>query len=194
MRSSNWPARPTNGRPIRSSSPPGASPTSMIRAPGAPSAKTSWVAVAFRPQPSKRSSAARSASSVSAPAAISRAERAASSGAATAAGARLSGARGAGSSAAANAAAARRRHAARRRRGAFGEAVVRRLVEREIDARLAPPAQNFGGGGGGQGARFFRRIHGKETSWPRLAASSMSRRPGRRGSTFAARSAQLGRN
>ena len=34
MRSSNWPARPTKGRPIRSSSPPGASPTSMIGAPG----------------------------------------------------------------------------------------------------------------------------------------------------------------
>ena len=40
IRSSNLPALPTNGRPIRSSSPPGASPTSMTREPGTPSANT----------------------------------------------------------------------------------------------------------------------------------------------------------
>ena len=75
MRSSNWPARPTNGRPIRSSSPPGASPTSMMRASGAPSEKTSRVAVAFRPQPSNFSSRSRSSSRLCAPAASDAAER-----------------------------------------------------------------------------------------------------------------------
>ena len=56
IRSSNCPARPTKGRPMRSSSPPGASPTNMTLDPGAPSANTSWVAVLFKAQPSKRSS------------------------------------------------------------------------------------------------------------------------------------------
>ena len=108
MRSSNCPARPTNGRPMRSSSPPGASPTSMIRASGAPSANTSCVAVAFRPQPSKRSSAARNSSSVRAAAAASRAERAASSGAAIDAGAGSRGSEPRGAAGAASGAGARR--------------------------------------------------------------------------------------
>ena len=45
MRSSSLPERPTNGRPSRSSSRPGASPTNITRACGLPSANTSWVAV-----------------------------------------------------------------------------------------------------------------------------------------------------
>ena len=40
MRSSNWPARPTNGRPVRSSSAPGASPTKRMSASGCPSPGT----------------------------------------------------------------------------------------------------------------------------------------------------------
>ena len=73
MRSSRWPERPTKGRPSRSSSRPGASPTSMTRAPGLPSAKTSWVAVCFSLQPSKRPSAARSSSRLAAARAAARA-------------------------------------------------------------------------------------------------------------------------
>ena len=59
MRSSNWPERPTNGRPCRSSSAPGASPTSISREPGVPSANTSRLAELFSAQPSKRSRMAR---------------------------------------------------------------------------------------------------------------------------------------
>jgi hypothetical protein len=81
IRSSNLPDRPTKGRPSMSSSRPGASPTNISRACGLPSAKTSWVAVALRAQPSNRSSTARSSSSVAARFAMSRAAMAASSGA-----------------------------------------------------------------------------------------------------------------
>ena len=42
--SSSFPARPTKGRPMRSSSRPGASPMNMMREAGLPSAKTVWVA------------------------------------------------------------------------------------------------------------------------------------------------------
>ena len=48
MSVSNWPARPTNGRPIRSSSAPGASPMNISRAVGLPSPKTVWVRVSAR--------------------------------------------------------------------------------------------------------------------------------------------------
>src|SRR4051812_25937795 len=40
MSVNNAPARPTNGRPVRSSSAPGASPTNISRAAGLPSPKT----------------------------------------------------------------------------------------------------------------------------------------------------------
>ena len=97
MRSRSWPARPTNGRPIRSSSPPGASPTSMMRAPGAPSAKTSWVAVAFRAQPLETLRAlCAGVERLGARRRVSRAARAASSAAAVAGASRR--ARGAGAS------------------------------------------------------------------------------------------------
>ena len=48
MSVSRLPARPTNGRPVRSSSAPGASPTNMSRAVGAPEPKTVWVREAAR--------------------------------------------------------------------------------------------------------------------------------------------------
>ena len=68
--SSSWPARPTKGLPMRSSSRPGASPISITRPSATPSAKTVLVAVRFRAQPSKASSAAfSSARLVAAPAA-----------------------------------------------------------------------------------------------------------------------------
>ena len=57
--SSNCPAAPTKGRPILSSSRPGASPISMISAAGLPSAKTRLLAVFFKAQPSNASRAAR---------------------------------------------------------------------------------------------------------------------------------------
>ena len=63
MRSSSWPERPTKGRPSRSSSRPGASPTSMMSASGLPSAKTRFLAVKRRLQPSNSARQARSSSS-----------------------------------------------------------------------------------------------------------------------------------
>ncbi len=78
MRSRSWPARPTKGRPIRSSSAPGASPMIMTGAAGLPSAMTVLVAVRFSAQPSNPAIAASSAASVSARAAKSRADCAAS--------------------------------------------------------------------------------------------------------------------
>ena len=155
----------------------------MIGAPGAPSAKTSWVAVALRPQPSKRSSAARSASSVSADAAISRAERAASSGGATATGARLSGARDAGS-------ASTREGSVATRRGCGAALSAKRSCGVSSSARSTPASlhqRRTSAAAAGVRARVFcGGSMGKETgSWPEAAgASSMSRRPGRRGSTL----------
>src|SRR5438105_4289422 len=78
MRSSNWPARPTKGLPIRSSSAPGASPINMIGAAGLPSIKTVFVAVRFSGQSSNPATSAASPSIVSAPAASRRADCAAS--------------------------------------------------------------------------------------------------------------------
>ena len=86
MRSSNLPDRPTNGRPSMSSSRPGASPTSITRASGFPSAKTSRPAVDFSAQPSNLSRMARSSSRVFASFAAARACMTASSGAGGAAG------------------------------------------------------------------------------------------------------------
>ena len=80
MRSRSWPARPTKGRPIRSSSAPGASPIIMTGADGSPSAKTVLVAVRFRAQPSKPATNAASAAAVSALAASRRADCAPSAG------------------------------------------------------------------------------------------------------------------
>jgi len=78
MRSSNCPLRPTNGRPRRSSSAPGASPMIMTGAAGLPSRNTVVVAVRFSGHPSNAATSAPSASIVSAPAASRRADWAAS--------------------------------------------------------------------------------------------------------------------
>ena len=64
MRSISWPLTPTNGLPSRSSSAPGASPTIMTGAPGAPSANTVFLAVRLSAQPSKPRIAASSSASV----------------------------------------------------------------------------------------------------------------------------------
>ena len=80
MRSRSWPARPTKGRPIRSSSAPGASPMIIKGAAGLPSAKTVFVAVRFNGQASNSATSAASASTVSAVAASRRADCAASAG------------------------------------------------------------------------------------------------------------------
>ncbi len=65
--SSNRPDGPWNGRPARSSSAPGTSPTTTSPAAGLPSANTSFVAVAASGQAVKVASAWRSASMVLAP-------------------------------------------------------------------------------------------------------------------------------
>jgi hypothetical protein len=78
MRSRSWPARPTKGRPMRSSSAPGASPMIMTGAAGLPSANTVLVAVRFKAQPSQSAINAASAATVSALAASRRADCAAS--------------------------------------------------------------------------------------------------------------------
>jgi hypothetical protein len=80
MRSRSWPARPTKGRPMRSSSAPGASPMIMTGAQGLPSAKTVLVAVRFKAQSSKPATNPASAATVSALAASRRADCAASAG------------------------------------------------------------------------------------------------------------------
>src|SRR5262249_2798913 len=64
MRSSNRPARPTNGLPCKSSSRPGASPISMMRAWSLPRAKHRLFAVRFRVQPSKLATKASSSARV----------------------------------------------------------------------------------------------------------------------------------
>src|SRR5271170_2745085 len=64
MRSSSLPLAPTNGRPSRSSSAPGPSPTTIRAASGLPSANTVLVAVALRAQPSNPLIAASSAARV----------------------------------------------------------------------------------------------------------------------------------
>src|SRR5512144_1572228 len=61
MSVSSWPARPTNGTPVRSSSAPGASPTSISRAVGEPVPKT--VLVRDRARCGQRSQTATSAAS-----------------------------------------------------------------------------------------------------------------------------------
>ena len=53
IRSKSCPARPTNGLPTRSSSAPGASPTTIRRAPARPSEKTKLRAPAFSGEPSQ---------------------------------------------------------------------------------------------------------------------------------------------
>src|SRR5437763_1644499 len=78
MRSSNCPARPTKGRPMRSSSAPGASPMIMTGAAGLPSRNTVLVAVRFNGQSSKAAISSASASMLSAVAASRRADCAAS--------------------------------------------------------------------------------------------------------------------
>src|SRR5580704_16578361 len=78
MRSSSCPARPTNGRPIRSSSAPGASPMIMTGAAGLPSVKTVLVAVRFKGQPSNPATSAASASTLAAPETSRRADWSAS--------------------------------------------------------------------------------------------------------------------
>ena len=64
--SRSFPEGPTKGRPWRSSSAPGPSPTNRIGALELPSVKTRLVAVFLSPQPSKDSRAWRSSSTVSA--------------------------------------------------------------------------------------------------------------------------------
>src|SRR5271167_3316762 len=60
--SSNWPDRPTNGSPARSSSRPGPSPTNISRAASSPTPNTTWVrpdasAQRVHPRASARTSA-----------------------------------------------------------------------------------------------------------------------------------------
>src|SRR3954447_6189222 len=74
IRSRRRPLGPTNGLPCRSSSAPGASPTSITGALGLPSAKQSRVAVSASGQPPKVRSAASSSSSVRQRLASARAE------------------------------------------------------------------------------------------------------------------------
>ena len=164
MRSSNCPALPTNGRPIRSSSLPGASPTNMTREPGTPSANTSWVAVRFSAQPSKSAITERSVSRSVAASASARAEISAASGDFLRA--RLE---------------ARATQSQTQQRGdwrvdseAFGaprsvsvsgetvcETIMRRIVERIGDAGPNPPAERLHGLGRAQwrGKSILRRRH-----------------------------------
>src|SRR5262249_44980034 len=60
MRSSSWPARPTNGLPCKSSSRPGASPLSLSLGSSLPRAKHRLVAVRFKAQPSNAATSASS--------------------------------------------------------------------------------------------------------------------------------------
>ena len=66
MRSSSLPARPTKGLPCRSSSRPGASPISMMRAEMLPRAKHRLFAVRLSAQPSNWASSVSSSASVAA--------------------------------------------------------------------------------------------------------------------------------
>jgi hypothetical protein len=72
--------RPMKGFPTRSSSAPGISPTSITRPSGFPSAKTRFLALVLKAQPSKAASRASSSARLCAPFARSRASAAASSG------------------------------------------------------------------------------------------------------------------
>src|SRR5262249_399416 len=132
-----------NGRPSRSSSRPGASPTNMMRASGFPSANTSCVAVDFSAQPSNFSISARSASSVGAMRAASRADAIAPSGA----GGPASPGNGGGGGGRCGGGGLLHNHLAKGRLG-IGEAVDRLLAKRAIDARLQVEGQqlpNIGG-------------------------------------------------
>ncbi len=138
MRSSNWPERPTKGTPCRSSSAPGASPTSITRPAGLPSAKHRLLAVALRAQPSNAARSVCNSSRLAADRASNRAERG-----------HLVGRTGGGG----------RREDGRGRPlgGSLGprllEPVARSLVQRGIDAHFGIPLHE----GSGRDARIGQR-------------------------------------
>ena len=154
MRSSNCPERPTNGRPCLSSSAPGASPTSISREPGVPSAKTRRLAEPFRPQPSKRSRMARSSSRLAALRAASRAAITAASGAGGAATAGRAGALLSRGSAVAPVHCRHRSDIAGRISRLFGgrrrlrlrQQIVGLLADRRVDAGLGVEGEQLTGG------------------------------------------------